>query len=203
MLAVCLVAIVSAAGCLGCRREQMPENTVASVLAAEYPTINGGVYRFPTGSDVKGTALLFFGYDCPISNSYVPEINRLYEQFRRQGIAFCLVYADADLSATAAATHADEYSLRLPAILDPTLRLAATLGARVKPEAVVLSADSKIVYRGRIDDRYAGFGQRRAAPDARELLDALQAVVDGQPVKVATAPAIGCDIDFDGVAPAQ
>lgn len=154
----------------------------------------GGAWRPP--ADAKTTVLVFFGHDCPMSNAYVPELARLHASYAPKGVAFALVYADADLAPAAAKAHAADYKLPFPAVLDPTLALARRHGATVKPEAAVLSATGELLYRGRIDDINADFGKRRAAPTRRELADALDAVLAGRPVAVARTRAIGCDIDF-------
>ena len=59
--------------------------------------------------------------------------------------------------------------------------------------ALVLS-HGRIVYRGRIDDRYVDLGLERPAPTKHDLADALAAVVDGKPVQQATTQAVGCFI---------
>ena len=51
-----------------------------------------------------------------------------------------------------------------------------------------------MVYRGRIDDRYVDFGKARAEATQHDLLDALQAVVEGQPVPNPRTKSVGCYI---------
>ena len=62
------------------------------------------------------------------------------------------------------------------------------------PESVVLLPTSEIVYRGRIDDRYASLGRQRVAPQQRDLQRAIEAVVAGRLPEIAEAPAIGCTL---------
>jgi hypothetical protein len=47
----------------------------------------------------RATVFLFVKTDCPISNRAAPEVNRLYEEFSDQGIAFRLVYVGPDETA--------------------------------------------------------------------------------------------------------
>jgi AhpC/TSA family len=168
---------------------QAEETSPSAGKLGVFQNVQGGEYELPK-SEVVATVLIFFGHDCPMSNGYVPEINRLYKEFESKNIAFCIVYADADLSAKDAAKHAKEYGFACPAILDADLKLASTFGA------TVLSADHALLYRGRIDDRYIDFGKLRSEPTVRELHAALSAVLAGKPIAVARAKAIGCDIDF-------
>jgi hypothetical protein len=58
-------------------------------------------------------------------------------------------------------------------------------------------AGGRIVYRGRIDDRYVDLGVERPKATTRDLADALAAVVSGKPVPQAVTQAVGCFIaDF-------
>lgn len=168
----------------------------AAPPAEAFADVRGDTFRLPAADEGRAVVLIFFGHDCPISNAYAPEIGRLAADFAGQKVAFCVVYADADLTPEAARTHAKEYKLNCPAILDPKMVLARKVGATVKPEAAVLSPAGELVYRGRIDDLFAGYGKRRAMPTTRELRDAITATLAGKPVAVARTKAIGCDIDF-------
>ena len=59
------------------------------------------------------------------------------------------------------------------------------------PEVVVLDAERRLRYRGRIDDQYR-LGGNRAAPTRRDLQDALDEVLAGKDVTVPQTPVDGC-----------
>ena len=143
----------------------------------------------------KAVALLFVTTDCPIANRFAPEITRLYQKFEKRGVAFYIVHADPRLKAEAAAAHAREYGFSCPVLLDRKHELVKLSGASVTPEAAVLSPQGKLLYRGRIDDRFVRWGQMRNAPQSRDLRLALSAVCAGKPVPVARTKAIGCYIE--------
>lgn len=135
------------------------------------------------------TALLFVSTTCPLSNRSAPELRRLYDKWRGQGVAFFLVYPDD--TAAAVRTHAIAYGLPLPALRDPRHRLARAMGATVTPEAIVYRGRQRI-YRGRIDDRVVDFARERPAPTTHELDDAIAAGLAGHAPAVTEAPAFGC-----------
>ena len=168
----------------------------AKKASARFVNVSGGTYDLMGPDGCKAVVLIFFGHDCPISNGYAPEIVRLSREFSPKGIAFRVVYADAELGVEDARKHAKEYGLTCPAVLDPEMILARGVGATVKPEVAVLSPKGDLLYRGRIDDLYADFGKRRTRPTSRELKDALETVLAGKPMTVTRTEAIGCDIDF-------
>jgi len=139
----------------------------------------------------KTTVLIFVRTDCPISNRYAPELQRLYREYSPR-VAFYLVYPDRAETAAGIEKHMAEYGYPFGALRDPDRSLVKLAKARVTPEAAVVSARGELLYHGRIDDRYVDFGKSRAEPTTHDLEDTLQSVLAGKPVKVASTRAIGC-----------
>lgn len=103
-----------------------------------------------------------------------------------------LIHVDPELSREAAGEHAMQYSLKAPVVIDRTHRLVAATGAKVTPEAIVIDRSGLIRYRGRIDDQFADFGDRRKEARTHDLRDAISAVLGGQTVKAPETQPIGC-----------
>jgi AhpC/TSA family len=146
------------------------------------------------GQSTKAAVLFFIASDCPITSSYIPEINRIVADYGSRHIAFYAVYADPTVSVPAIRRHARAYGLQIPLIPDPAHYLVHKVGATVTPEVAVLEPGDKLAYLGRIDDWYVDFGKRRAAPTQRYLRQALDAVLSGKPVAVTRVDPIGCAI---------
>ncbi len=147
----------------------------------------------PAGT--KAIVFLFTSTDCPISNRYAPEVRRIAERFARHGVVFRLVYPSPSEGAPAIRDHMKAFSYEgaTDALRDPRLALVKFAGATITPEAAVY-AGGRVVYRGRIDDRYVDLGLERPAPTQHDLADALAAVVAGKPVRQPTTQAVGCFI---------
>jgi hypothetical protein len=147
---------------------------------------------------VKAIVFLFTSTDCPISNRYAPDVRRLAAAFASQGVVFRLVYPDPAEKAAAIHDHmaAFAYAGATEAFRDPDHALVKFVGATVTPEAAVISG-GRVVYRGRIDDRFVDLGLERPSPTRRDLADAIAAVLAGKPVSQARTQAVGCFIsDF-------
>ncbi len=140
----------------------------------------------------SGSVLIFYWQDCPVSNSYAPEINRICAG--HDNFAFYIVQVDPDLTPAAAREHAKQYDLHAPVLLDPQHHLVKLAKATVTPEAVVLGKNGEVLYRGRIDDLYAGLGTKRGAVKEHDLIEALDAISAGKTVKSKETKAIGCVI---------
>jgi len=187
-------SVILATGC-GRNSPVQPEASVAApVQNVRVFGLSGELADPFQASNVVATVFIFVATDCPISNRYAPEVQRLQTEFSSKGIAFWLVYPDRDNSADTIRKHLKDYRYSIDALRDPEHSLVKRTGARVTPEAVVFDRNREIVYRGRIDDRYVDLGQMRPAPTRKDLEEALAAVLDGKPVPVPTTRAIGCHI---------
>ena len=147
---------------------------------------------------VKAIVFLFTTTDCPISNRYAPDVRRLSAAFASQGVVFRLVYPDPAEKPGAIRDHmaAFAYAGVTQAFRDPEHALVKFVGATVTPEAAVFSG-GRVVYRGRIDDRFVDLGLERPAPTRRDLAEAIAAVLAGTPVPQPRTQAVGCFIsDF-------
>lgn len=138
------------------------------------------------------TVLVFATTDCPISNRYAPDIQRLAARFERQGIRFVLVYPVGTDTPAIVREHLKKFSYAIPAVRDTAQELVKHTGVSVSPEVAVLDPRARVVYRGRIDDRYVDFGKDRPVPTQRDLERTLDAVVAGTAIAVRETRAVGC-----------
>jgi hypothetical protein len=146
----------------------------------------------PAGS---ANILFFISVDCPISNSYAPEIQRLCENYGKQGVGCALLYEDLELSAGSVRKHFQEYGYKaIPAAIDAERKVSNRAKAGVTPEAVVVDAKGGIRYRGRIDNFYADLGKARQQVTVHDLSDALDAVLAGRAVANPQTQPLGCYI---------
>ena len=153
-----------------------------------------GAPRHPLEPAEKdASVLVFFCQDCPISNGYIPELNRIAAS--HTNCAFYIVQVDPALTPALAQEHAAQYHLSLPVLLDPKHQLVKLARATVTPEAVVFGKNGDVLYRGCIDDNYAAYGKKRASARQHDLVDALDAIATGQPVKLKETNPIGCVIE--------
>jgi peroxiredoxin len=142
----------------------------------------------------KAVVLLFLGVDCPVSNFYCPEYARLMKTFTPKKVVFYGIHPDPYVTNEEAVQHAKEFHLAFPIILDPRHQVTRQADIDIVPQAVVLSPEGRILYRGRIDDRYNADGIRREKPQSRDLENALKAIIAGNKPPVAQTQPFGCPI---------
>jgi hypothetical protein len=136
------------------------------------------------GPDTRAAVLFFITNDCPITNNYIPEINRIVADYQARKIAFYAVYTDPTVSVPAIRRHAREFSLHIPLVADTKHDLVHRVGATVTPEVAVLERGGKLDY----------LGKRRPVPTQRYLRQALDAVLIGKPVAIPRVDPVGCFI---------
>lgn len=139
----------------------------------------------------KPVVLIFVRTDCPISNRYAPEIQRLSAKYARQA-DFWLIYPSKSDTFDLITAELKEFSYKIPALRDPEYALVKRAHAEITPEAAVFNAHGDLVYHGRIDDWYEDFGRARAKPTTHDLDDAVGATLSGHAVAKSKTKAVGC-----------
>jgi thiol-disulfide isomerase/thioredoxin len=178
----------------------------ASLFALALAAVSTGTLAFDLGGNpitqlapagAKAVVLFFAASDCPISNRYIPEMQRLAKQYEPAGVRVWFVYPNpGDNSATVRA-HNIEFAITAKTALDTMQNLVHLAHATVTPEVAVLVPESgslRQVYRGRIDDRYLALGTERPQAMHHDLEEAIRAVLAGKPIPSPGGPPIGCSI---------
>jgi peroxiredoxin len=156
----------------------------------------GGVHNQDEWAKSHAVVIFFMTTDCPLSNSYVPEMNRIRREYADRGVTLYAVQTDTTIPAADVRKHAADFALTFPVLLDPSQMLIRLTGATVTPEVAVLSPDGAVQYLGRIDNRVADFDKRRPAATEFDLRQALDSVLAGKPVAQARTEAVGCYINL-------
>lgn len=142
-----------------------------------------------TAAATVPTVFVFTTTDCPIANRYAPEIQRLAKQYG--AVRFVMVYPVANDTPELIDAHRTKFAYTIDFIRDEKHELVKKTGVTVTPEVAVMK-DGRMLYRGRIDDRYIEFGKDRPQPTVRDLERSLEAILAGKPVPVAETRAVGC-----------
>lgn len=190
----CAALAMLGALCIASPVEQPATSQPAPIVLTD---VAGTVQKPLELGSAKAAVLIFISVDCPVSNSYAPEINRICKQYEQRGVRFYLVHSDPDLTEDRAKKHAADYGFTCPVLIDRKLELVHRLGPRRQSEAAVVAADGHLAYRGRIDDLYISLGKRRYEATTHDLRNAIDNVLAGKPVNPDRTKAVGCVIGVD------
>ncbi|MCA9229894.1 MAG: redoxin family protein [Planctomycetales bacterium] len=145
--------------------------------------------------DKKAYVIAFTNLDCPIAKRFMPRLKALDEQYREQGVQFLSLNVGPSESIVEVATQALQADIAFPFCKDFSGEAARALGATRTPEVVVLDAEQRLAYRGRIDGsvRFAGVSPKQSRADLQE---AIEDVLAGREVRVKETTVDGCLITF-------
>jgi thiol-disulfide isomerase/thioredoxin len=152
----------------------------------------GKTHQLGLKSGSKTVVFVFLGPECPISQRYVPELNRIAALYKTNAVEFYGVVSGRSMTPAKAAAFAKEYAISFPVLVDNELALARWLRPTHVPEAYVLKPDGDLMYHGRIDNGYEAVGRPRTVITHRELRDAIPAVLAGKSPPRIFAPPVGC-----------
>ncbi len=161
------------------------------VLAFDLQCLDGTSTSLSQNDRGVVRAFVFLSTTCPISNSYVQELNRLHKKLTPKAELYGVV-SDSSTSRRKAINHFQEFNSAFPILFDASQLLSNSLEPTTVPEAFVLAASGQLIYRGAIDNAYESIGRRRANVENHYLEDAIHAAVSGKtPVVTQTKP-VGC-----------
>lgn len=188
LVAILLTFVVSSQGCADTKRDAQ----TLDLSAVKVMDLAGTTHRLGTLTSHKAVAFVFLSNECPVSNQYLPELNRISERFAAAPVAIFGVLPDPLVSRAVGQEYAKEYDIQFPVLFDATGELRDVMRPTHVPEAFVIGAGGVVLYRGRIDNLYADNFQRRPQATSHELIDALESAADGESPAVAYADPVGC-----------
>jgi thiol-disulfide isomerase/thioredoxin len=187
------VAVIALVALNGAGTIARPADTSRSAALAFTLADSAGVVHSERELQQARAAVFYFIMpDCPISQSYVPEMNRIADAYAARGIRFFAVQADLAATAATVRQHVREYGYRFPVLLDPRQLLVRRTGASVTPEVIVITPGGSVLYQGRIDNRVVSLGTTRPQATEFDLRNALTAVLAHRPVPLPKTTAYGC-----------
>lgn len=178
---------------------------VTSSLAAADPLVGrtiddfalrdhrGKEYQLADDAEAKLVVVAFLGTECPLAKLYAPELQRLADDFADQGVVVLTINANRQDSITELAEYAKVHGLSVPVLKDVGNKVADQFGATRTPDVFLLDGDRRVVYHGRVDDRY-GIGYAREKAERLDLRIAIEESLAGKAISVPSTPPIGCVI---------
>ena len=147
------------------------------------PDHQGGSRELYYLSDMKAVVLMAQGNGCEASRQAVPGLKTLRDQYRSQGVEVLLIDSNLNDTSAAIAKAATDQGIDMPILIDDTQLIGEALDLRRNGEVLVINPQGwKLAYRGPVAN--AG--------------DAVNAIVNGEPVKTAKVETKGCAITHAG-----
>ncbi|HWA96903.1 MAG TPA: redoxin domain-containing protein, partial [Pirellulales bacterium] len=163
--------------------------------------VDGAPHPIEVAPGEQLLVVVFLGTECPLARLYVPRLNELHRRYGSRGVRFLAIDSLEHDHAERVRAFAAQHQLEFPIAKDQGTTIADALRATRTPEVVVLDAQQRVRYRGRIDDQYR-VGRHRSQATEHDLRRAIDELLAGKEVSVPEIEASGCLIPRRKPAPA-
>ena len=164
--------------------------------AFELPDADGNLHALSDGAPAY--LVMFICNHCPFVKHIADELARIGHDYGERDVAIYAINSNdienypADGPGPMKA-EAAQRGYTFPYLLDEDQRVAQAYRAACTPDFYVFDAERRLVYRGQLDDSRPG---NPAPVDGRDLRNALDAVLGGNPASAEQRPSIGCNIKW-------
>jgi len=139
---------------------------------------------------------IFLLDDCPICIQYTPTINELHETYGDL-IAFVGYFPNFSSKKSKIESFRNKYDVSFPLFTDYFKEQAKKYDAQVTPEVVLYNnTTDKVIYQGRIDNKFYKLGRRRNVVTEHNLKMAIVNTLNNVLVEKAFVEPIGCFINY-------
>ncbi|HET7496007.1 MAG TPA: thioredoxin family protein [Candidatus Limnocylindrales bacterium] len=157
---------------------------------------DGQRHGLSTLSDREAIVLIFSSNRCPTAKAYGERMNALQRQFGPRGVQVVAINSNdphlyPDESYARMVDRATEHAYAFPYLVDEGQHVAKAYGATCTFHVFVLDQMRRIRYEGRFDD-----SRLEERVTSHDLANALDDVLAGRDVRVATTRPFGCSLDF-------
>jgi peroxiredoxin len=161
-------------------------------------TLSGEMKSLDELKSSKATVIMFICNHCPFVKHINSELVRVAGDYMPQGVSFIAISSnDADKYPEDGPDKMKVYAERLgypfPYLYDETQEVARAYDAACTPDFFIFDGVMNCVYRGQLDDSRPGNNKPR---DGKDLRQALNAMLAGNPVSPIQKPSIGCNIKW-------
>ena len=146
--------------------------------------------------DMKAVVVMVQGNGCPIVRNAMPRFQELKNEYAEQGVQFFLLNSNLQDNRQTVALEAEEYGYDIPVLIDDTQIIGESMDLVRTGEVFVLDPKTwSVTYHGAVDDRL-DYETQKAEASKHYLKDAIDDMLAGQPVEVASTEPLGCLINF-------
>jgi len=160
--------------------------TLGDILPAAWLGDIHGAPHALAAPDGRVRVIVLWSATCPVVNLAEASLAALRQTWPAE-VSVLFIASNADESLELLTSEAEARGVS-PLLVDPGARMADLLGGTTTPQAFVVDGESRLRYRGAVDD--STMRQREAT--RHFLADAVEAVLAGDPPDPAETPTYGC-----------
>ena len=161
-------------------------------------TVSGKNFSLENLKGRLATVIMFISNHCPFVKHVNPELVKLANEYKNRGISFVAISANdvinyPDDSPELMAKVANQLKYPFPYLYDESQEVAKAYDAACTPDFFIYDRALRLVYRGQLDDSRPG---NEISLTGKDIRNALDCIITGQPVPEQQRPSIGCNIKW-------
>lgn len=162
------------------------------------PDFNNKTYSLSDFKSAKGLVVAFICNHCPFVKHVRAEFAKFARDYQSKGIAVVAINSN-DIKTypqdgpAGMKEEASSAGYVFPYLFDESQTVAKAYQAACTPDFYLFDGSQKLIYRGQFDSSRPSNGQPVTGKDLRGAVDAL---LQGKPVKSEQLPSIGCNIKW-------
>lgn len=163
-----------------------------------YDTVSDSLLTLDELKGEKGTVIFFICNHCPFVIHVNAELVRIANEYGPKGVGFAAIsandvenYPDDAPELMKKVAQREQYPF--PYLYDETQEVARAYDAACTPDIYLFDGESRLVYRGQLDDSRPGNDIPVTGSDLRRALDDLLA---GKKISGLQKPSLGCNIKW-------
>jgi hypothetical protein len=149
------------------------------------------------GQSSKPMVFVTISEECPISIAMVDDLKDLHNRFQNE-IDFTLVFPMLSSDTTSASNFVSEYDMAGFSIMVKNAnKFCKDHELKITPEAMLLSSNNEIIYRGRISNLYSSPGKKNHKVSKNDLKEAISSFLKKLSPHSTWPKAVGCAITYE------
>ncbi|WP_340104768.1 thioredoxin family protein [Rhodohalobacter sp. 8-1] len=160
--------------------------------------ISGETYNLKTFRGNKALLVIFMCNHCPYVKLIKESLVEYATDYMPKGVGIVAISSNdvenyPEDSPQKMIEDAEEFGYPFPYLYDETQEVAKAYKAACTPDLFLFDEEHKLVYRGQFDDARPG---NDIEPTGKDLREATDKVLAGEPVPEDQKPSIGCNIKW-------
>ena len=140
----------------------------------------------------KLLVFVFLSTDCPISQNYISELNRIAEKYSSEIVLKGII--PGKIKKKDLEFFKTEYQVKFKLAADRNYKMVDKLNGKTTPEVFLYNSLGLLKYEGAIDNWYYELGKHRQEPSQQYLIEAIEDLMNGKDPRQPRTQAVGCII---------
>lgn len=160
--------------------------------------VSGRTVDLQSAAGPNGLLVMFICRHCPFVKHLEKDLAKLGRDYAEKGIGIVAISSNdaanfPDDAPASLAEQARQLGFPFPYLYDETQNVARAYDAMCTPDFFLFDKNLKLAYRGQFDDSRPG---NNVPITGRDLRNAMEALLAGEPVHPIQKPSLGCNIKW-------